>query len=384
MVNVPALVRCRRRRSSSVANKGRFASQEVGVQADNETRLVGGSPLFQRLLDTTDAVAANNCVVLLEGESGTGKELIAQRIHDRSARVDAPFIPVNCPAVAESLFESQFYGHVKGSFTGAHGDTLGMVRAAEGGTLFLDEIGELPLHLQPKLLRLLQEKEVTPVGGTKSMVVDVRFIAATNRSLAKAVQLGHFRRDLYHRLNIVRITVPPLRARPEDIALLLDHYIEHYADEYGMDVRELDAEVYASLLRYSWPGNVRELCAWVERLYAANIPAVAPGGELWEDQYATGHQPIMAQDVANALEQAYPATLAPAGAPMTAPAIATMPAATMSPAMPAAPVISLAQTQATAIRNALSMSRNNRSAAAKLLNIHRTTLLRKMKLYDII
>ena len=364
-----------------MANKGRFASQEVGVQADNETRLVGGSPLFQRLLDTTDAVAANNCVVLLEGESGTGKELIAQRIHDRSARREAPFIPVNCPAVAESLFESQFYGHVKGSFTGAHGDTLGMVRAAEGGTLFLDEIGELPLHLQPKLLRLLQEKEVTPVGGTKSMVVDVRFIAATNRSLAKAVQLGHFRRDLYHRLNIVRITVPPLRARPEDIALLLDHYIEHYADEYGMDVRELDAEVYASLLRYSWPGNVRELCAWVERLYAANIPAVAPGGEHWEDQYATGYQPIMAQNVANALEQAYPAALAPAGAPMSAPAIAAMPAATISPAMP---VTSLAQTQAEAIRNALSMSRNNRSAAAKLLNIHRTTLLRKMKLYDII
>ncbi|HPS52992.1 MAG TPA: sigma-54 factor interaction domain-containing protein, partial [Phycisphaerae bacterium] len=179
-----------------------------------EQKLVGGSPAFKQLLAVVDSVACNNCIVLLEGESGTGKELIAQRIHEKSARAKHPFIPVNCPAVSETLFESQFYGHVKGSFTGAASDTLGMVRAADGGTLFLDEIGELPIHLQPKLLRLLQEKEVTPVGDTKTYKVDVRFVAATNRSLAKAVADGRFRRDLYHRLNVVRVHVPPLRQRP--------------------------------------------------------------------------------------------------------------------------------------------------------------------------
>jgi transcriptional regulator with PAS, ATPase and Fis domain len=359
-----------------MAQKGRCVSQDLGIAADVKIDLIGEDPLFQRMLDTAEAVAANNCVVLLEGESGTGKELIAKRIHNSSARREGPFIPVNCPAVAESLFESQFYGHVKGSFTGAHGDTLGMVRAAQGGTLFLDEIGELPLHLQPKLLRLLQEKEVTPVGGTKAITVDVRFVAATNRSLAKAVQMGQFRRDLYHRLNIVRIAVPPLRTRPGDIALLLDHYLEYYAAEYHMEVRQFDAEVYASLLRYTWPGNVRELCAWVERLYAANIPAVAPGGEMWEDQYATGGvQPVLAEDIVSALERPGPASLAPAGASMGAPALAA--------AAPSGLIASLAQTEAEAIRQALSLSRDNRSAAAKLLNIHRTTLLRKMKLYDI-
>ena len=203
------------------------------LMVTDEKALIGSSPSFQQLLRVIDAVAANDCAVLLEGESGTGKELLARRVHDQSDRANGPFIPVNCPAVAESLFESQFYGHVKGSFTGAAGDTLGMVRAAEGGTLFLDEIGELPLHLQPKLLRLLQEKEVTPVGGTQAVKVNVRFVAATNRSLARAVQEGKFRRDLYHRLNVVRLQIPPLRTRPGDIDELVDHFIGLYAEEYG-------------------------------------------------------------------------------------------------------------------------------------------------------
>jgi len=171
-------------------------------------------------------VAPNDCVVLLEGESGTGKELLARLLHVASSRAGGPFIPVNCPGVSETLFESQFYGHVRGAFTGATTDTLGAVRSAHGGTLLLDEVGELPLHLQPKLLRLLQEREVTPVGASRPMPVDIRFVAATNRSLARCVAEGAFRADLYHRLNIVRIEIPPLRSRPEDIEPLLDYYID--------------------------------------------------------------------------------------------------------------------------------------------------------------
>lgn len=317
--------------------------------------LIGPSPLFQQVLTIVDAVAGNDCVVLLEGESGTGKELVASRIHNRSGRKDGPFIPVNCPAVTETLFESQFYGHVKGSFTGAEGDTLGLVRAADGGTLFLDEIGELPLHLQPKLLRLLQEKEVTPVGGTKRIAVDVRFVAATNRSLAKAVEKGQFRRDLYHRLNIVRIEIPPLRKRPEDIDPLVDHYLENFAAEYGSDVRRLDDAMRQQLRSYSWPGNVRELCCWVERLYAANLPAIAPGRDMWEDHYATG-EPIDSGEPTG--EEAQPV---PVGGDAG----------------------SLADAEAAAIRSALNEMDGNRTRAAEKLNIHRTTLLRKMKQYGL-
>jgi len=195
----------------------------------SDARIVGSSPLLTQMLQIVDQVAQHDCVVLLEGESGTGKELIAKRLHEMSKRNTGPFIPVNCPAVSETLFESQFYGHVKGSFTGAAGDTLGVVRAADGGTLFLDEIGELPMHLQPKLLRMLQEKEITPVGATSPVNVNVRFVAATNRSLARAVQEGEFRLDLYHRLNVVRVQIPALRNRDEDILVLTDHFLDYFA-----------------------------------------------------------------------------------------------------------------------------------------------------------
>ncbi|MHC4983076.1 MAG: sigma 54-interacting transcriptional regulator, partial [Planctomycetota bacterium] len=191
------------------------------------------------MLRVIDAVAPNDCIVLLEGESGTGKELLARRIHFKSPRREGPFIPANCPGITESLFESQFFGHLKGAFTGATVETLGVVRAAEGGTLLLDEVGELPYHLQPKILRLLQENEVTPVGASIPIPVDVRFVASTNRNLVKAVMEGQFRSDLYHRLNVVRVEVPPLRSRPQDIQPLLDYYLTYYAEQYGTPRHEL-------------------------------------------------------------------------------------------------------------------------------------------------
>ncbi|MFP3937839.1 MAG: sigma-54 factor interaction domain-containing protein [Phycisphaerae bacterium] len=176
--------------------------------------IIGDSPTLRRVVATADEVAGNDCTVLIEGESGTGKELLARRIHRHSSRRDGPFVPVSCPGVTDSLFESQFYGHVRGAFTGATTDSMGVVRSAENGTLMLDEIGELSLHLQPKLLRLLQEREVVPVGASQPIKTNTRFIAATNRNLTQQVARGEFRTDLYHRLNVVRLEMPPCGTGP--------------------------------------------------------------------------------------------------------------------------------------------------------------------------
>lgn len=312
--------------------------------------LVGRSALFRQVLAVVDAVAPNDCVVLLEGESGTGKELLARRIHNRSLRRQMPFIPVNCPGVSASLFESQFYGHMKGSFTGATSDTLGIVRAAEAGTLLLDEVADLPIHLQPKLLRLIQEREVTPVGASKPIPVNVRFVASTNRNLARSAAEGTFRSDLYHRLNVVRIVIAPLRARPEDVDELLDYYLEFYARQYAMRPRVLGPHLRQRLREYNWPGNARELCGYIERLYAANLPPMSPVAEMWDDGYS--HTPKPAD-----------------------------PGADRGVLQPQQPVCySLAEAEARAIRQALGLTGYNRSAAARLLDIHRSTLLRKIRL----
>ena len=323
------------------------------VIGEMDLPLIGASRLFQQVLRIVDAVACNDCVVLLEGESGTGKELIARRIHLRSERCDFPFIPVNCSAISDTLFESQFYGHIKGAFTGAATSTMGIVRASEGGTLLLDEVGEMPLHLQPKLLRLLQEREITPVGATRPVSVDARFIAATNRSLSQRVRRGEFRDDLYHRLNIVRIEIPPLRSRPEDVEPLLDHYLEHYSIQYRQPTRVLGQRLRTCLREYPWPGNVRELCAYVERLYAANLPPMPPQIGVFDPV-----EPLRVR----------PAQTAPDRMPIQQ----TTPVA-----------CSLAEAEKQAIRTALHLTGYNRSAAARLLEIHRSTLLRKIRSFGL-
>lgn len=318
--------------------------------------LIGTSPLFQQVLRIVDAVATNDCVVLLEGESGTGKELVARRIHRRGPRADRPFIPVNCAAISDTLFESQFYGHIKGAFTGAATSTLGVVRAAEGGTLLLDEVGELPLHLQPKLLRLLHEREITPVGAAKPLTVDARFIASTNRSLAKRVSRGGFRSDLYHRLNIVRIEIPPLRTRPGDIEPLLDYYLDHYAALYKRPRRQLGRRLRDCLCEYPWPGNVRELCGYLERLYAADLPPMPPKLGVWDNRYG---EPADREPLRTAPDRMpFDQTTTPVGC-------------------------SLAEAERQAIKNALTLTGYNRSAAARLLQIHRSTLIRKIKAYEL-
>jgi len=228
-------------------------------------RMVGLSPAMRAVYDQIERVAASRARVLVTGESGTGKELVARAIHHRSQRADGPFIKVNCAALTESLLESELFGHEKGAFTGAHQRRLGRFELAHGGTLLLDEIGEMAPELQAKLLRVVQEGEVDRVGGTRPVNVEVRLICTTNRDLEQAVAGGRFREDLFFRLSVVPIRLPPLRERKEDIDPLIDHFVALFAVQNGKTVSGVDDEVRDMFRRHSWPGNVRELENYIER-----------------------------------------------------------------------------------------------------------------------
>ncbi len=313
-----------------------------GVQGHQDSpAFVGVSVATEEVISLVDMVAQSDCCVLIEGESGTGKELVARRLHANSPRRDKPFIPVNCAGISETLFESQFFGHIRGAFTGAEQTMLGLVRSAEGGTLFMDEVGEVPLNLQPKLLRVLQDGEVMPVGTATAIAVDTRFIAATNHNLREDIRRGRFREDLYYRLYIVRISVPPLRERPEDVPALLDYYLVRHAKHYNRPVIHVGANIRRQLTKYAWPGNVRELISWVERLYATRL---APE-ELATTLLAEGQIHIVGKE-----------------------SLRTM---------------SLQSAEREAIIRALHAVDNNRSRAAEILKINRATLLRKISEYDI-
>jgi transcriptional regulator with PAS, ATPase and Fis domain len=220
------------------------------------------------VLKAAETVAAAASPVLIEGESGTGKELIARVIHASGLRGTKPFVPVNCGAIPDTLFESEIFGHVAGSFTGATRDKPGILEAAHGGTLFLDEIGDLPLHLQAKLLRVLQENEFRRVGDTKTSTADVRVVSATNKDLEQEMKAGRFREDLFFRVSVLRICVEPLRRRPDDIEPLAKHFAAKYAASMGKEVPRICPEVLALLEAYPWPGNVRELENEIQRLIA--------------------------------------------------------------------------------------------------------------------
>jgi two-component system response regulator PilR (NtrC family) len=230
--------------------------------------LVGSSAAMRRVHDLIAQVATTKTNVLVSGESGTGKELVARGIHDLSERRDKPFIAVNCGAIPENLLESELFGHVRGAFTGAVSNKPGLVETADGGTLFLDEIGELPPSLQVKLLRLIQEKTLRRVGGNHDQRVDVRIVAATNRDLAAEAQAGRFREDLYYRLNVIQIALPPLRERMEDVPVLVQHFLDKYRRELGKDVSSLSPAAMEKILAHPFPGNVRELENLIERAVA--------------------------------------------------------------------------------------------------------------------
>ena len=231
----------------------------------NYRGIIGKSEALKRTLAQINAVAETPVSVLIQGESGVGKEGIARAIHERSSRAEAPLVKVNCASIPAELFESEFFGHVKGAFTGAHQDRTGRLQLADGGTLFLDEIGEVPLRLQSKLLRALQEQEFERVGDDRTQRVDVRVVAATNRELKEEVNAGRFREDLYYRLNVFPIEVPPLRERREDIALLAQHFIQVTCEEFRRAPPRVTHHQVKMLERHSWPGNIRELKNVIER-----------------------------------------------------------------------------------------------------------------------
>jgi DNA-binding NtrC family response regulator len=291
---------------------------------------------------TLQRAARVESTVLITGETGCGKEEIARALHAQGPRAAGPFVAINCGAMAATLIESQLFGHEKGSFTGAVGPTRGIFRAAEGGIVFLDEIGEMPLDLQPRLLRVLQQREVTPVGSAESFPVDVQVIAATNRDLTADVRAGKFREDLFYRLNTIELAVPALRDRPTDIPLFIDHFRLFFAAKFGVEPWTPDAATQARFMRYRWPGNVRQLAQVIERVYALDAPPVLPADE----------------------------GLATVESPVIAPAVA--PAGSGNPL----PVVNLDELRKLAVRQALAMTEGHKGKAAQLLGVHLNTMTR--------
>ncbi len=245
--------------------KLRQENQALRAEIELEHNMVGGSPAMRKVFDFIRRVAPTDSTVLIQGESGTGKELVARALHRNSSRAEQPFVAINCAAIAETLLESELFGHEKGAFTGAAAQKKGKVEVAEGGTLFLDEIGELAPGLQAKLLRVLQEREFERLGGTKPIKLNIRLIAATNRSLPEAVKAGTFRNDLYYRLNVVTLNIPALRERREDISVLAEHFAAKASRKCGMRAKPLSSEALGCLMNYDWPGNVREMENALER-----------------------------------------------------------------------------------------------------------------------
>jgi DNA-binding NtrC family response regulator len=304
------------------------------------SEIIGKSEALRGVFDLIDKVAATSANVLIQGESGTGKELVARALHFNSARNDRPFLAVNCGALTESLLESELFGHLKGSFTGAVAEKKGLFRSVEGGTLFLDEIGEMPLPLQVKLLRALQEHQVIPVGGSAPVAFDARIVAATNRRLDDEVAAGRFREDLYYRLNVVEIDIPPLRERREDIPMLIKHFVSVSARNQNAPEKTVTAEAHELLTQFSWPGNIRELEHVIERAMI-----------LSEDE-------ITVEDL--------PAKMRNARAKSSADhELATLEAV-----------------ERNHIMNVLKSSGSDKSMAARILGIDLSTLYRKLKRYE--
>lgn len=255
-----------------------LASLETLPPDDPASLIIGRDSAVKRVAHHAERAAQVGCTVLLTGETGTGKEVWARLLHRVGARHEQPFIPVNCAALTPTLAESQLFGHERGAFTGASGPSLGVFRAGDKGIVFLDEVGDMPLELQPKLLRVLQEGEVTPVGSPHPVKVDVQVIAATNRRLEQEVAEGRFREDLYYRLNLVELRMPPLRDRTTDIPLFIEYFSQKFAKRYNQPVWRPDDEALRAFCEYQWPGNVRQLSFVLEQSYVLQCEPIVPGG----------------------------------------------------------------------------------------------------------
>ncbi|MGH7803068.1 MAG: sigma-54-dependent transcriptional regulator [Candidatus Binatia bacterium] len=328
----------------------RLENARLREQVRRERRfgeMVGSSVAMHDLYRVVDAVSQNRSSVLLIGESGTGKELVARTLHDRSPFAEKPFLAVNCAGMSETLIDSQLFGHKRGAFTGAIADHEGVFQAAAGGTLFLDEVFEIPLTLQPKFLRAIQEREVTPIGSNKPIAVDVRIVAATNRDLEREVGVGAFRADLFYRLNVVTLRLPPLRERKEDIPLLVDHFVREFGNLYRVEPKVVTEAAAEALARYDWPGNVRELQNAIERAFALSREAAIDFNDL---------PPAVRGDA---------------------------PRAVAAGMLDGNEVPRLADVEEKVIRAALDRTGGNKNQAARLLGIDRQRLYRKIAKYGI-
>jgi formate hydrogenlyase transcriptional activator len=254
---------------------GERVSSECGDERRFE-QVIGNSPALEAVLEQVERVAPTNSTVIIQGETGTGKELIAHAIHNLSSRCGRPFVRLNCAAIPLDLLESELFGHEKGAFTGAIAQKIGRFELADKGTLFLDEVGDIPPALQPKLLRVLQEQEFERLGSNRTHQVDVRLVAATNRDLAEMVNRGEFRSDLYYRLNVFPVQLPPLRERREDIPALVAHFVEIFGRRMGREIEHIPAETLSALSSYQWPGNIRELQNLIERAVILSNDGVLP------------------------------------------------------------------------------------------------------------
>lgn len=310
------------------------SDEDASVDDLPDTEWIGSSPRMIEIYKTISLVAPTDMTVIIEGETGTGKELIARMIHQNSSRSSMPFVPVDCASIAPSLIESELFGAMRGAYTGADRDRLGVFEAAHQGTAFLDEIGEIELSFQMKMLRFLQEREIRPLGASKGKKVDVRIIAATNRDLKKMVDDGKFREDLWYRLNVVRIIVPALRERGQDVTLLASYFLRRYNERYSQHTKLLESGIRA-LQDYTWPGNVRQLQHLVEKM-----TILAPQGRIDREAVLDALQSMESRDHGGE---------------------------------------TLAETEAEQIRRVLAAARGNKSRAAKILGIERKTLYRKME-----
>ena len=336
-------------------------NRSLRTKVQRKFELVGQSPAMHQLRQLIETAGPTNSRVLIGGENGTGKELVARAIHLQSARADRPFVAVNCAAIPETLIESELFGHEKGSFSGATSMKRGQFEQADGGTLFLDEIGDMSLNTQAKVLRALQEQQFTRVGGTKLLKVDVRVLAASNKDLLKEIEKGTFREDLYYRLNVVPIVVPPLRERREDIPVLIRHFMKLHAEEQGLRIKEVTPEAMHVFQQYEWPGNIRELRNLIERLMI-----MVPGNVIDATQATTSLQ------------------VKPTGAALSAPNATSQPAVS--------PLFAHAYDSLRDARNAFEKEYIGRklrehhwniSRTAEDLKIERSHLHRKIKLLDV-
>jgi two-component system, NtrC family, response regulator AtoC len=348
----------------SLVEENQYLRQQL-IPGDSRSlqKVIGESPAMKQILNEVSQVAKSNASIFIHGESGTGKEVIAHAIHHNSLRANRPFIKVNCAAVPETLIESEFFGHEKGSFTGANVRRLGRFEIANGGTLLLDEITEIPLPLQAKLLRVIQEQEFERVGGTKPVKVDVRLISTSNRDVKEAISQKMIREDLYYRLNVVPIYLPPLRDRPEDILPLADYFVEKMCLENHRTRKVLTPEARKKLLAYSWPGNVRELANIIERAVVMDMGSQVSEEHLYID--TTTHLSTKSENLEKSSSNSPKST----------------PEAISTSQLPIG--ITLQELEKRLIIETLQAQRNNRTKTAEVLGISVRTLRNKIQAYNL-